>query len=158
DAIPANAVGGGELFGAMANPESTCWTVIGGAAAGSASDRAEFARRYAPVVRAYLAARWRCSPCRHDLDDAVQEVFVECFKQAGVLARAERGRNFRPFLYGVIRHVGLRFEATRQRQRERLPPADLDLHNLPADEPSLSRAFDRAWAKALLREAGRLQE
>src|SRR5262249_54267887 len=66
--------------------------------------------------------------------------------------------NFRPFLYGVIRHVGLRFEATRQRQRERLPPADLDLHNLPADEPSLSRAFDRAWAKALLREAGRLQE
>src|SRR5262245_7162653 len=103
----------------MPNPESTCWTVIVAAAAGSAGDRAEVARRYAPVVRTYLAARWRSSPCLHDLDDAVQEVFVECFKQGGVLDRAERGRGFRPFLYGVVRHVALRFEAARQRQRER---------------------------------------
>ena len=38
---------------------STCWTVIQGAAAGSAADRQDFARRYTPVIRAYLAARWR---------------------------------------------------------------------------------------------------
>ena len=92
----------------MPTPDSTCWTVIQAAAAGSATDRQAFARRYGPVVRAYLATRWRSSPCLHDLDDAVQEVFVECFKPDGVLDRADRDRGFRPFLYGVVRNVALR--------------------------------------------------
>jgi len=64
----------------MSTPESTCWTVIRAAAAGSPAERAELARRYLGVVRAYLAARWRGSDLRADLDDAVQEVFVECFR------------------------------------------------------------------------------
>jgi RNA polymerase sigma-70 factor (ECF subfamily) len=34
----------------------------------------------------------------------------------------------------------------------------MDLDGLPSAEASLSRVFDRAWARALLREAGRLQE
>ena len=42
----------------MPNSESTCWTVIRAAAAGSPADREELARRYLGVVRAYLAARW----------------------------------------------------------------------------------------------------
>jgi RNA polymerase sigma-70 factor (ECF subfamily) len=142
----------------MAQGESTCWTVIQAAAAGSAAEREEFARRYDRVVRAYLAARWRNSPCLRELDDAVQEVFVECFKQGGMLQRAEQGRpgGFRAFLYGVVRNVALRAEAGRARLR---PPAErVDLDRVEADEDSLSRAFDRAWAKALLREAGRRQE
>jgi hypothetical protein len=61
----------------MSIPESTCWTVIHAAAAGSPADRDELARRYVGVVRAYLAARWRDSSLRHDLDDAAQDVFVE---------------------------------------------------------------------------------
>jgi RNA polymerase sigma-70 factor (ECF subfamily) len=144
----------------MAHPESTCWTVIQAAAAGQPGDRDEFARRYAPVVRAYLAALWRASPCLNDLDDAVQEVFVECFKQGGMLERAERGRpgGFRAFLYGMVRHVTLRLETRRARTRERPPPSDLDLAQVEAREASLSQAFDRAWAKALLREAARRQE
>src|SRR5262245_18464723 len=60
---------------AMSTPESTCWTVIRGAAAGRPSDREELARRYLGVVRAYLAARWGGSALRDDLDDAAQEVF-----------------------------------------------------------------------------------
>ena len=64
----------------MSTPESTCWTVIRAASAGSPAERAELARRYLGVVRAYLAARWRDSHLRADLDDAVQEVFVECFR------------------------------------------------------------------------------
>jgi tetratricopeptide (TPR) repeat protein len=56
----------------MSTSESTCWTVIRAAAAGSAADRDELARRYLGVVRVYLAARWRGSHLRHDLDDAVQ--------------------------------------------------------------------------------------
>jgi RNA polymerase sigma-70 factor (ECF subfamily) len=144
----------------VAHPESTCWTLIRAAGAGSAGERAEFARRYGPVLRAYLASRWRSSPCLGELDDAVQEVFVECFKQGGVLERAERGRSggFRPFLYGVVRNVALRFEGQRGRRREQQPPDSLDLDGVPDAEANLSRVFDRAWARALFREAARLQE
>jgi hypothetical protein len=59
------------------NSESTCWTVIRAAAAGSPADREELARRYFGVAREYLAARWRGRALRDDLDDATQEVFVE---------------------------------------------------------------------------------
>ena len=76
----------------MAQPISTCWTVIRGAAAGNPADRDAFARRYVRVVRAYLAARWRASPNLQDLDDAVQEVFVECFRHDGVLEQADPRR------------------------------------------------------------------
>jgi hypothetical protein len=61
-------------------PESTCWTVIHAPAAGSAADREELAHRYLGVVRAYLAARWRGSALWSNLDNALQEVFVECFR------------------------------------------------------------------------------
>jgi RNA polymerase sigma factor (sigma-70 family) len=142
----------------MTHPASTCWTVIQAAAAGSAGDREDFARCYGPVIRAYLAARWCSSPCLEDLDDAVQEVFVECFKQGGVLARAERGRGFRPFLIGVVRNVARRFETERGRQRERQAPGDMDLEEVAEDETTPTRAFDRAWARALLREAARRME
>jgi RNA polymerase sigma-70 factor (ECF subfamily) len=142
----------------MTPPESTCWTVIQAAAAGSTPDRQEFARRYRPVVRAYLSSRWRSSPCLQDLDDAVREVFVECFKPNGVLDRAEPGRDFRPFLYGVVRHVALRAEAGRRRQREGQLPAGVELDRMADDEESLSRTFDRAWARALLREAAARME
>jgi RNA polymerase sigma-70 factor (ECF subfamily) len=96
----------------MPTSESTCWTVIRAAAAGSPADREELARRYLGVVRAYLAARWRGSGLRSDLDDAVQEVFVECFRSGGALEAAGAGRvpSFRAFLYGVIRNVARRFE------------------------------------------------
>jgi RNA polymerase sigma-70 factor (ECF subfamily) len=127
--------------------------VIHGAALGSAPDREEFARRYLPVVRSYLAARWRGSPFLAELDDAVQEVFVECFRTSGALAHADPGREFRPFLYGVVRNVARRLEARPPR-----PGAAVDLDRLPADEDSQARAFDRAWARALLREAAALQE
>jgi RNA polymerase sigma-70 factor (ECF subfamily) len=137
----------------MASPESTCWTVIHAAAAGSAGDREEFARRYLSVVRAYLADRWRAAPHLRDLEDAVQEVFVECFKPAGALDRADHGRGFRPFLYGVVRHVALRMETDRGRRRVGQTPGEMDLDAVPASEASLSRTFDQAWARALLREA-----
>jgi RNA polymerase sigma factor (sigma-70 family) len=144
----------------MANPESTCWTLIQAAATGRAGDRDEFARRYGPVAREYLAARWRASPCLHELDDAVQEVFVECFKEGGVLERAERGRpgGFRAFLYGVVRNVALRLETRRARVREQPPPSGVELDQIAREEAALSGVFDRAWARAILREAARRHE
>jgi RNA polymerase sigma factor (sigma-70 family) len=136
----------------MSIPESTCWTVIRAAAAGSPTDRDELARRYLGVVRAYLAARWRGLALRGDLDDATQEVFVECFRQGGVLEAAGAGRvpSFRAFFYGVIRNVARRFEARPVRASDPLP-------DIAADEESQSRLFDRTWAKAIMSEAAQVQ-
>jgi RNA polymerase sigma factor (sigma-70 family) len=139
----------------VAQPESTCWTVIAAVAAGSPGGRAEFARRYGPVVRAYLAARWRSCQSQQDLDDAMQEVFVECFKADGVLERADESRGgFRGFLLGAVRNVARRLEGARARRREQ----PLSLEDIADDDPGPARAFERAWATALFREAGRLQE
>jgi RNA polymerase sigma-70 factor (ECF subfamily) len=137
----------------MSTQESTCWTVIAAAAAGCVADRAAFAERYQPVVRAYLAARWRETPYLQDLDDAVQDVFVACFQHDGMLARAERDRpgGFRAFLYGVVRNVARRREAGRS--RDRYAAGAVDLNQFPAEEESQARTFDRAWARSLLREA-----
>jgi RNA polymerase sigma-70 factor (ECF subfamily) len=134
-------------------PESTCWTVIRAAAAGSAGDREELARRYRAVIRAYLAARWRGSPLRPDLEDAVQEVFVECFRQGGALEAVKAGRvpSFRAFLYGLVRNVARRFESRPVRAVGPLPES-------AADEESLSRLFERTWAQAIMTEAAQLQQ
>ena len=136
----------------MPTGESTCWTVIRAAAAGSAADRDELARRYLGVVRAYLSARWRGSHLRPDLDDAVQEVFVECFRQGGVLdaVGADRVPSFRAFLYGVVRNVARRLENCPA-------PTASPLPEIEADKTSLSRLFERAWARAIMTEAAQLQ-
>jgi RNA polymerase sigma factor (sigma-70 family) len=136
---------------------STCWTVIRGAAGGNQADREQFARLYEPVVRDYLRARWRSGFLRGHLDDAVQDVLVDCFREHGVLGCADAARlgGFRAFLFGVVRNVALRVETKRARDRERdhAGASGVELGVLPADEESLSRSFDRAWAKALVSEA-----
>ncbi len=135
----------------MPATESTCWTVIRAAAAGSPSDREELARRYLGTVRAYLSARWRGSPLHDHLDDATQEVFVECFRGGGAVEAAGAGRvpEFRAFLYGVIRNVARRFESRPARAAGPLP-------DVAADDVSQSRLFDRTWAEAIMAEASQL--
>ncbi|MBI1852153.1 MAG: sigma-70 family RNA polymerase sigma factor [Planctomycetes bacterium] len=142
----------------MALGEPTCWTVVMGAAAGRRADRNEFARRYEPVIRAYFCARWSGSGRRSEIDDAVQDVFVECFKAGGALERVDSDRpgGFRSFLFGIIRNVAARFDAKNQRGESATTdsvPSDLE-----SSETSLSRVFDRAWARALVREAAALYE
>jgi DNA-directed RNA polymerase specialized sigma24 family protein len=136
----------------MPTSESTCWTMIRAAAAGSAPDREELARRYLAIVRSYLAARWRGTALREELDDATQNVFVEFYRHGGVLDAAGSGRvpGFRAFLYGVIRNVARRFESRPVRAAEPLP-------EIATDDASQSRLFDRTWAQAIMAEAGRLQ-
>jgi RNA polymerase sigma-70 factor (ECF subfamily) len=139
--------------------DSTCWTVVRGAAQGRVGDREAIARRYADVVRAYLGARWRGSPLASEVEDAAQEVFLDCFKEGGALERVDptRAGGFRAFLFGVVRNVALRAE--RSAARRRVKPADdsFDADRLPADERSLSVVFDRAWATAIVREAAARQ-
>jgi RNA polymerase sigma factor (sigma-70 family) len=136
----------------MPEPETTCWTVILAAAAGSAANREELARRYLGTVRAFLFARWRGSPLHNDIDDATQEVFIECFREGGAVEAVGAGRvtNFRPFLYGVIRNVARRYES-----RPARPTAPLQ--EIPSDDASQSQLFDRTWAQAIMVEATQLQ-
>ncbi len=134
--------------------------MIRSAASGDQEGREEFARRYGPVVRAYLGVRWRSAGCLQEIDDAVQEVFVECFRGGGVLDRVdpERPGGFRAFLYGVVRNVALRAESRRARRRERTPGSCFDLDAVQKDDATLSQVFDRAWATSIIREAADLQK
>ena len=67
----------------MDQPSATRWTLIRRAAQGGPEEREAFARRYAPVIRAYLGARWKASPLVGEIDDAGQQVFLECFREGG---------------------------------------------------------------------------
>ncbi len=136
----------------MIPDEPTCWTIIHAAGQGDQTARAEFARLYEPVARAYFTARWRGSHALGSLDDAVQEVFVECFKFDGVLAKAQERESggFRGFFHGVLKNLARRQESSRSVAQ----PLPVDR---AADDPSLAAAFDKAWARSLLKEAARVQ-
>ncbi|MBI5763301.1 MAG: sigma-70 family RNA polymerase sigma factor [Planctomycetes bacterium] len=144
----------------MSGDESTCWTMIESAAGADAATRESFARVYEPVVRAYLLARWRGGPVREHVDDAVQDVFVECYKSGGALERASRDRSggFRAYLYGIARNVALRVEASRGRKVHGVGGDDDVLVQQAGDEPSLSRVFDRSWAESMMRQARERQQ
>jgi RNA polymerase sigma-70 factor (ECF subfamily) len=139
----------------MSGGQTTCWTVIREAAGGDAAARQAFAERYERTVRAYLLARWRGSPLAQEVDDVIQEVFVEAFRHGGALDRVdpESPGGFRPFFYGVIRNVARRAESRHGRRRDRQPPTAFFGETAEASEQRLSRVFDREWARAMMREA-----
>jgi RNA polymerase sigma-70 factor (ECF subfamily) len=89
------------------------------------------------------------------LDDACQEVFVECFRPGGVLdkAQADQPGGFRAFLHGVVRNVALRCEQRRARSHARRAHDPQPLDERESDETSLSLAFDREWARTVVRQA-----
>jgi RNA polymerase sigma-70 factor (ECF subfamily) len=149
----------GDIAAPVGDATDTCWTVIEGAAAGSGVDRESFARRYLPVVRAYLAARWRGPALAGEIDDAAQEVFVDCFRDGGALGRADRTceGGFRVFLFGVTHNIAMRHERARARRRTGPSDAAPDPDEIAAGDEELSVAFDRAWATSLIRQASARQ-
>ena len=132
---------------------------VRGAAGGKPAERAEFARLYRPAICAYLGARWRNTPLFHEVDDAAQQVFLECFKDDGVLARVDEDRDagFRAYLYGALRNIARGIERKRARSKEQQPTSTLDLDAIASKEDSLAEVFDRAWAGAVMRDAAELQ-
>lgn len=142
------------------NAEQTCWTLVEAAGSGDSGARDLFARVYLPVVRAYLRSRWGGGPRSAHLDDAVQETFVECFRENGALGKVERSPTdkFRTFLFAVVRNVALRFEERGAREHARRGEDSIPLEAVPSGDERASRAFDRAWAEGLLRRAAERQE
>jgi RNA polymerase sigma-70 factor (ECF subfamily) len=108
------------------------------------------------VIRSYLGARWRGGPLAGEIDDAAQEVFVECFRPDGPLRRADPDApgGFRAYLFGVVRNVARGVEKRVRRDRA---VGGIDLDGVQAREAPLSAVFDRAWTAALLRAAGERQ-
>lgn len=141
----------------MSEHENTCWTLIEGASTGRDADIQRFVESYGPIVRAYLSARWKGSPLAANVDDAAQEVFIECFREGGMLARASSGRveSFRAFLLGAVRFISIRFEKQKRSRDDRERPVEtgFEAEDPAGDDKRLSRVFDRAWAQSIVREA-----
>lgn len=139
--------------------DDTCWTLVRAAADGDTDAGATFARHYARPIRSYLNRRWATSPLRREIEDAQQEVFVECIKPGGTLERANPTTGgFRALLFGVTRNVARRFEERAARQAQRQIDESIYLDALPDQAEPLSQAFDRGWAEAILREAASRHE
>ena len=124
------------------------------ASSGNAEARSVFSQSYRATIRGYLEVRWRGRVLSADIDDATQEVFVECLKPGGVLERADAARgDFRGLLFGVVRNVARRFEE-RAAERGRIWPEDSAwLQQVADDEAGQATEFDRSWAKELVRRA-----
>lgn len=139
---------------ATSRAPQTCWILIRAAAEGEEGARETFVRRYHPCLRPYLLQRWAGTALVQCVDDAMQEVFLLCLRENGALhqARPDGGSGFRAYLYGLVRNVARGFERRGRRALEPLP-RERDAEP-PADDPTLSRVFDRAYALAILREAG----
>jgi RNA polymerase sigma-70 factor (ECF subfamily) len=134
--------------------QATCWTLIEGAARGDRDARAEFARRYLPVVRAYLRARWGQRLAPEELDDCVQEAFVECLREGGILERAPAATSgFRAYLFGALRNVARRTEERLRGRRDAPGSRTFHAEAIANDEERLTHVFDRAWRLGLVREA-----
>ncbi|MCB1185338.1 sigma-70 family RNA polymerase sigma factor, partial [bacterium] len=144
------------MIATMDRGDSTCWTLVRDAAAGDPESRADFCRLYEPVIQAYLQARWKLPAGHDDLRDAIQDVFLQCFKPAGALQRvdASQAGGFRAFLYGIARNVARGAEATRRKTSRQGGSPELEVE--PFDETSASRVFDHAFARVITREARRL--
>jgi len=137
----------------MSTLRTTCWTLIRGAADGSGAFRAEFVATYGAAVRRVLRMRWGGSARIADVEDASQDVFLECFRAGGVLDRVADGQvaSFRKFLFGVVRNVARRHES-RPVVQDHLA-SDL-IRNGPLDlDADLGTIFDREWARLVVRLA-----
>jgi RNA polymerase sigma factor (sigma-70 family) len=128
--------------------------MILGAAARQPADQERFATVYTPMIKAYLAARWRLPIHHEDVGDASQEVLLQCFRQHGALETVDPAyaSGFRAFLYGVTRNVAAMTERKWARRRE-TQAAHSGVFEKMDDEASLSHVFDRGWAEVVVREA-----
>lgn len=137
----------------MTQLDLTSWSLIHRAAVGKGASRERFARRYSGVIQGYFAARWRLPIAHEHVQDASQDVFVDCFKPGGALTHADAKKGqFRRFLYGVCKHIAISIERRLVRRTEH---AVSHADRVDSD-PSLSQSFDRAWARAIVKDAAAL--
>jgi RNA polymerase sigma-70 factor (ECF subfamily) len=114
-----------------------------------------FAQTYGPAIRAFLGSRWCGRRPPVEVEDAVQEVYLECLREDGVLERAGATppKQFRTFLLGVVRNVARRLEAHHGLRVADPLPTDYQRHGGVDDASDPTRVFDRTWARNIVRQA-----
>ena len=139
----------------MDGAEHTSWTMIDGAAKGRAEAREQVAQLYAPLVRRYLAARWRLPLDHEQVNEGCQDAMLQLFKPGGALQNvdSEQSGGFRAYLYGLVRNVALMIERSSRRRNERHSSAEFELDNIEQDDATLSQVFDRGWARMIAQRA-----
>jgi RNA polymerase sigma factor (sigma-70 family) len=136
------------------------WALVHAAAAGDPQALDRFCRRFGNDLRHWLRLRWRGSPWRHQVDDAAQEVLLECFRPGGALARvdARRCRHFESYLRGVMSNVAARIARREARATTRWHPSGLLLRAGGAPDAEPRTRLDLANVRATIDAAvGRLE-
>lgn len=136
--------------------ETTRWSVVieaGGDGETARDALAALCRTYRPPVLAYIRAHLRHG---EEAEDLTQEFFAHLLERH-LAARADRARGkFRAFLLTSLKNflVNERERAGAQRRgggAQRLPDAALD--SMVDPEAGPEQAFEREWARTVLREA-----
>ncbi len=141
----------------LARTGETCWGLVVRAAGGDFEARSVFCRTYLPLVRSLLVMRWRNTALLAEVEDTVQDIFLECLRDDGPLARADSAQGeFRGYLFGIVRHAAQHIEQRWRRQAKHRGGTEAVIEGIQSREQQLSVAFDREWARTLVREAGDL--
>jgi len=111
-------------------------------------------QRYLPALRIHLVARRRIQP--DDADELLQDFIAAKVLERNLVALADQSRGkFRTFLLTALNRYVIdkkRRQAALKRQR---PGDGQEMFDMPAADPSPSRAFDVEWARQILAEAMR---
>lgn len=125
------------------------WRLAQAAARGDERARTDFWQRYGHPVRLWLWFRWCHTSRRNLVDDAAQEVFLECFRPGGALAHLDRARahhGFEAYLRGVVRNVACRIERAQAREFHHRRSLVAAAGQAAPEESGSAERIDRAWA------------
>lgn len=102
------------------------------------------------MIRRWLRARWHHSRWSSLIGDAEQEVFLECLRESGALARVDRGRcrDFETYLHGVVRNVAARIERREARHHVHFPGGEAQIRAVAAREGDPGDSLTAAAVRA----------
>ncbi len=124
------------------------------AAQGDPESRVLMVSEFEPILSRFFRARWQHTPgLRQDVQEAVQELFVELFRDQGPLQNfdPQRPEGFIPFLLGVARNVGRRIETQRSRRCRFVRPDSWD--RVPGRELECAAELDYRLVYELIQQA-----
>lgn len=112
-----------------------------------------FCQRYGPLIRQCIQARWRGSALRHDVDDAIQDVFLAFLRPGGALQslRAIPPADADAYVRGVVRNTARMIERRAAQRKE--VALDSDPATWRVCEDGTARVLDRAWVRGMLSQA-----
>ncbi|MCR9244706.1 MAG: hypothetical protein NXI31_06725 [bacterium] len=114
-----------------------------------------FCEHYLPIVKRHLRALWRDSTMDANVDDATQDVFVECLRSNGALSRLDvgRGHGLAAYVRGITRNIAARLGRRRARECRRCYLSNDLVSHTPDRTPDGLELLDRTCSATAVREA-----